>query len=47
MYIGAVDILADEFNNPKQRGLKFVLFLVACGVVTFAVSLEKIAGIEE
>jgi len=42
-----VDILIEEFNINKQRVLKFGLFMLAFGVVTFAVMLEKIAGIEE
>jgi len=42
-----VDVLIEEFNIKRQRGLKFFLFLVAFTVVTFAIFLEGVAGIED
>jgi len=42
-----VDVLIEEFNIKRQRGLKFVLFLVAFIIVTLATLLEEVAGVED
>jgi len=47
LYIGIVDVLIEEFNFKRQRGLKFVLFLVAFIIVTLATLLEEVAGVED